>query len=31
MCAEMVAYDLLEAKKHALRKQNGYHVNVSIE
>jgi len=31
MCAEMVAHDLDEAKKHALLKQNGYRVNVSVE
>ncbi|MBV5347455.1 GDP-mannose 4,6-dehydratase, partial [bacterium] len=31
MCAEMVANDLAEAKKHALLKQNGYSVNVSVE
>jgi GDPmannose 4,6-dehydratase len=31
MCAEMVAHDLLEAKKYALLKQKGYPVNVSIE
>ena len=31
MCAEMVAHDLAEAKKHALLKQHGYNVNVSIE
>ena len=31
MCAEMVANDLAEAKKHALLKRNGYSVNVSIE
>ena len=31
MCAEMVAHDLLEAQKHALLKQNGYYVNVSVE
>ena len=31
MCAEMVTHDLLEAKKHALLKQNGYQVNVSVE
>jgi GDPmannose 4,6-dehydratase len=31
MCAEMVAYDLAQAKQHALLKANGYTVNVSIE
>ncbi|MBP6007906.1 MAG: GDP-mannose 4,6-dehydratase [Rhodoferax sp.] len=31
MCAEMVAHDLAEAKKHALLKKNGYQVNVSVE
>ena len=31
MCAEMVANDLAEAKKHALLKHHGYSVNVSIE
>ncbi len=31
MCAEMVAYDLQQAKQHALLKANGYSVNVSIE
>jgi GDPmannose 4,6-dehydratase len=31
MCAEMVAYDLAQAKQHALLKQHGYHVNVSAE
>jgi GDPmannose 4,6-dehydratase len=31
MCAEMVAHDLAEAKKHALLKHHGYKVNVSIE
>jgi GDPmannose 4,6-dehydratase len=31
MCAEMVAYDLQQAKQHALLKQHGYSVNVSIE
>jgi GDPmannose 4,6-dehydratase len=31
MCAEMVAYDLQQAKQHALLKQNGYSVNVSVE
>jgi GDPmannose 4,6-dehydratase len=31
MCAEMVAHDLAQAKKHALLKANGYSVNVSIE
>ena len=31
MCAEMVAHDLVHAKQHALLKQHGYQVNVSIE
>jgi GDPmannose 4,6-dehydratase len=31
MCAEMVAYDLAEAKQHVLLKANGYTVNVSVE
>ena len=31
MCAEMVASDLAEAKKHALLKNHGYKVNVSVE
>ena len=31
MCAEMVANDLAEAKKHALLNHHGYKVNVSIE
>jgi GDPmannose 4,6-dehydratase len=31
MCAEMVAYDLAQAKQHALLKQHGYSVNVSVE
>jgi GDPmannose 4,6-dehydratase len=31
MCAEMVAYDLAQAKQHALLKANGYDVNVSVE
>jgi GDPmannose 4,6-dehydratase len=31
MCAEMVAADLAEAKKHALLKLHGYDVNVSVE
>jgi GDPmannose 4,6-dehydratase len=31
MCAEMVATDLDEAKKHALLKKHGYNLNVSIE
>ena len=31
MCKEMVAYDLAQAKKHALLKANGYNVNVSAE
>jgi len=31
MCAEMVAYDLAQAKQHALLKANGHTVNVSVE
>ena len=31
MCAEMVAYDLAQAKQHALLKANGFDFNVSIE
>jgi GDPmannose 4,6-dehydratase len=31
MCAEMVEYDLAQAKQHALLKANGFDVNVSIE
>lgn len=31
MCAEMVEADLLEAKRYALLKANGYDVNVSVE
>ena len=31
MCAEMVVHDLAQAKQHALLKQHGYRVNVSIE
>jgi GDPmannose 4,6-dehydratase len=31
MVAEMVAHDLQKAKQHALLKQNGYNVNVSVE
>ena len=31
MINEMVAVDLAEAKKHALLKQHGYNVNVSVE
>jgi GDPmannose 4,6-dehydratase len=31
MCAEMVAYDLAQAKQNALLKANGYTVNVSVE
>ena len=31
MCAEMVANDLAQAKQHALLKENGYTVNVSVE
>ena len=31
MCQEMVAHDLNKAKQHALLKQHGYHVSVSVE
>lgn len=31
MCSEMVASDLAQAKQHALLKQHGYQVNVSVE
>jgi GDPmannose 4,6-dehydratase len=31
MCAEMVASDLAQAKKHALLQKYGYSVNVSVE
>jgi GDPmannose 4,6-dehydratase len=31
MCKEMVAYDLAQAKQHALLVQHGYNVNVSVE
>jgi GDPmannose 4,6-dehydratase len=31
MCKEMVAHDLAQAKQHALLKDNGYKVNVSLE
>ncbi len=31
MCAEMVAYDLQQAKQHALLKQHGFNINVSEE
>jgi GDPmannose 4,6-dehydratase len=31
MCAEMVLYDLAQARKHALLKANGFNVNVSVE
>jgi len=31
MCAEMVAQDLDEAKRHALLKSHGYQVSVSVE
>ncbi len=31
MCKEMVAHDLAQAKQHALLKQHGYSVNVSVE
>ena len=31
MCAEMVAHDLAQARQHALLKQHGFDVNVSVE
>ena len=31
MCAEMVAHDLADARKHALLKQHGYPISVSVE
>ncbi|WP_089957983.1 GDP-mannose 4,6-dehydratase [Limnohabitans sp. 2KL-3] len=31
MCQEMIQTDLMEAKRHALLKANGYSVNVSVE
>ena len=31
MCAEMVASDLAQAKQHAILRQHGYSVNVSVE
>jgi GDPmannose 4,6-dehydratase len=31
MVQEMVATDLADAKKHAVLKQHGYNVNVSVE
>ena len=31
MCKEMVAHDLAQAKQHALLKQHGYSVSVSVE
>ena len=31
MCAEMVASDLDEAKRHALLQKHGFSVNVSVE
>jgi GDPmannose 4,6-dehydratase len=31
MCAEMVAHDLAQAKKHALLKKHGYDVTVAAE
>lgn len=31
MCQEMVAYDLEQAKRHALLKHHGYSINVSVE
>ena len=31
MCAEMVTHDLAQAKQHALLKQHGYSVNVSVK
>ena len=31
MCKEMVASDLAQAKQHALLKEHGYQINVSVE
>jgi GDPmannose 4,6-dehydratase len=31
MCAEMVASDLAEARRHALLQKHGYKMNVSLE
>jgi GDPmannose 4,6-dehydratase len=31
MCAEMIAYDLQQAKQHALLKQHGFNINVTVE
>ena len=31
MCAEMVACDLAEARRHALLRAHGYHMPVSVE
>ena len=31
MCREMVAHDLVQAKQHALLRQHGYSMNVSVE
>jgi GDPmannose 4,6-dehydratase len=31
MCAEMIAYDLQQAKQHALLKQHGFNINVTAE
>jgi GDPmannose 4,6-dehydratase len=31
MCHEMVSYDLQQAKQHALLKQHGFNINVSLE
>ena len=31
MCTEIVAHNLAQAKQHALLKQHGYQVNVSVE
>jgi GDPmannose 4,6-dehydratase len=31
MCAEMVAQDLAQSKQHALLKQHGYSINMSVE
>lgn len=31
MCAEMVQHDLAKAKQHALLKENGYDVSISVE
>ena len=31
MCSEMVAHDLIDAKRHALLKQHGFEVSVTSE